>query len=183
MLAYNPHVLGRCDHTFCLSCTNLHSGKPCPRCGIFSEPGICRPDLKIENLLKAYLPMAKFLGIDVTNTCENDVFNNNGLSAKPVAVTPSVASLSSKPPKNITKTENIASPAQVVKKRERAVSLNESLNSTINGTPVSKINKRNQKGETQLHVVGVNENVLVFCKFYLLPCVVIGLSQAGHSKS
>lgn len=159
MLACNPHVLGGCDHTFCLSCANLHSGKPCPKCGIFSEPGICRPDLKIENLLKAYLPMAKFLGIDVTNTCENDVVNNNGSSAKPVTITPSAASRSSKSSKNVMKNENFASPVQIVKKRERAVSLNESLNSTISGTPASKINKRNQKGETLLHVVSVNEMV------------------------
>jgi hypothetical protein len=103
--------------------------------------------------------MAKFLGIDVTDTCENDVVNNNGSSAKPVAITPSAASRSSKSSKNVMKTENFASPVQIVKKRERAVSLNESLNSTISGTPASKINKRNQKGETLLHVVSVNDMV------------------------
>lgn len=103
--------------------------------------------------------MAKFLGIDVTNMCENDVVNNNGSSAKPVTITPSAASRSSKSSKNVMKNENFASPVQIVKKCERAVSLNESLNSTISGTPASKINKRNQKGETLLHVVSVNEMV------------------------
>ena len=128
-LAFNPRVLGGCDHTFCLSCSNLQFGKPCTICGILSEPNMCRPDLKIESLLKAYIPMANFLGIDVTKTYENDAVNNNGFSDKFVSVTLSVATRSS--------------------------SLNESLNSSISGTPASKLNKRNQKGETQLHVVSV----------------------------
>ena len=116
---------------------------------------MCRPDLKIESLLKAYIPMANFLGIDVTKTYENDAVNNNGFSDKFVSVTLSVATRSSRTLKNPVKTDNFASPAQIVRKRERTASLNESLNSSISGTPASKLNKRNQKGETQLHVVSV----------------------------
>ena len=115
---------------------------------------MCRPDLKIESLLKAYIPMANFLGIDVTKTYENDAVNN-GFSDKFVSVTLSVATRSSRTLKNPVKTDNFASPAQIVRKRERTASLNESLNSSISGTPASKLNKRNQKGETQLHVVSV----------------------------
>ena len=113
---------------------------------------MCRPDLKIESLLKAYIPMANFLGIDVTKTYENDAVNNNGFSDKFVSVTLSVATRSSRTLKNPVKTDNFASPAQIVRKRERTASLNES---SISGTPASKLNKRNQKGETQLHVVSV----------------------------
>lgn len=176
--------MGGCDHTFCLSCSNLCSGKPCPICGILSDPDMCRPDLSIENLLKAYLPMAKFLGIEVTTTKENDVVNNNGFSEKSVSVTPPIATRSSKTQKNTVKTDNFASPAQIIKKRERTVSLNESLNSSISGTPASKLNKRNQKGETQLHVVSVffsmYSSILQILSLFLCN---LGLPQARHSKS
>ena len=183
-LAFKPHVLGGCEHIFCLSCTNLHSGKPCPICGIISDPGSFSADLQMEKLLKAYLPMAKFLGIDVTKTYENDVDNSKEFRAKSASVTPSVANRTSRIPKNPVKTNNFASPAQIIKKPERTISLNESLNSSISGTPASKLNKRNQKGETQLHVVSDYQHVEVFSKFSLfLMCWNLGLSQAGHSKS
>jgi len=40
-------------------------GKPCPVCKVKSSHDSCRPDSYIENLIEAYLPMAKFLSIDV----------------------------------------------------------------------------------------------------------------------
>ncbi|KAI9555390.1 hypothetical protein GHT06_017905 [Daphnia sinensis] len=159
-LAYNPHILGGCDHTFCQSCTNIHCGKPCPVCGVVSLPDTCKPDTVIENLIEAYLPMADYLEIDVTSAIQNDIHSNKKSSQKLVPTTP--ASTVNKPvktPKFSLKTENFATPVHTIKRRGRTGSLSESFNTSISGTSASRIDKRNAKGETQLHVACLKQDV------------------------
>lgn len=102
--------------------------------------------------------MAKFLGVDVSNLPNNDA--NKTKSGKiAILKTPSSVSRSSKrisvKATTISESENLAT--SIVKKRERKASLNESLDCSTSGSvsSVSKINKRNQKGETPLQVVSI----------------------------
>lgn len=107
----------------------------------------------IENLIEAYLPMAKFLNV-------NDEWKSPLQAVKrseSMLTTPST--ISRIPSK---KNGNKSTPASTceantgpsIRRSLKKESFNESLDSSMVGTgSMSKINKRNQKGETPLHVV------------------------------
>lgn len=100
--------------------------------------------------------MAEYLGIDVTPAVHNDIHLNKELSKKLVPATPaSTINRPVKTPKNSLKPENFSTPVHTIKRCGRTGSLSESLNTSISGTSASRIDKRNAKGETQLHVVSV----------------------------
>lgn len=71
-IALNPHVLGNCDHTFCLECANNLAGEPCVTCDASSSPDLCQPDRVVENLLEAFLPVAKFLQLPLSHNQSSD---------------------------------------------------------------------------------------------------------------
>ncbi|XP_057380991.1 BRCA1-associated RING domain protein 1-like isoform X2 [Daphnia carinata] len=104
--------------------------------------------------------MAEYLGIDITATIQNDIHSNKESSQKLVPATPSsIINNPVKTKKNTLKTENVAIPVHTVKRCGRTGSLNESLNTSVSGTCASRIDKRNVKGETQLHVACLKQDV------------------------
>lgn len=97
--------------------------------------------------------MAKYLGIDLTLAILNNTASSKELCPKAVLTTPSATNRPAKSSTNSIRTENFTTPINVIKRRERIGSVNESLNNSISGTSALRIDKRNAKGETQLHVV------------------------------
>ena len=155
----NPHNLGGCSHTFCLTCTQLHVGKPCPVCKVKSSHDSCRPDSYIENLIEAYLPMAKFLSIEVPKPKGLNV-NNNKTTSKRLSTRPTLSSHESN--------KSVAEPSPTIShrragavKRKGNVLLNETSNQkeksvgsnnstiSINASISTKLSASISKLETQ----------------------------------
>ena len=116
--------------------------------------------------------MAKFLGIDVT---QSQPIKIDSTESGPTAVT-KTPSATTKPSrakalKTFNKTEQFVSPSPlIIQKHERKASLNESLDSSINaGSSVSKLHKKNQKGETPLQVVSILHNMSLAVVTNCLP--------------
>ena len=155
-LALNPHNLG-CAHVFCLTCAQRHAGKICPVCKVISSVQDCKPDSYIENLIEAYLPMSKFLQIEVDVKKSNgDLSNNNNKritqtfssndgSTSKAGPSPNIA------PKrtNSKQNENIL-PA---KRERRSCVTNSSMNTTLKSPAVTPREKSAVvKSETPLQV-------------------------------
>lgn len=124
-MAFNPYNLG-CLHTFCLPCTQLYAGKPCPVCQEKSSPESCKPDSYIENLIEAYLPMAKFLSIDVPKPKSLNAKINNKTTSKRLSARLTLPSNESN--KSIAEPSPTIGPKRTGVKRKENVLLDEKSN-------------------------------------------------------
>lgn len=179
-LAYNPHILGKCDHTFCLKCTETLAGKECPVCGVSTLAESCKPDRLIENMIEAYLPVAKFFRLPLDEPSSTGPTSSAKTAEPLIPSTASTSFASSKVSKNLKKDSTKAEPSPSSGRRQRKNSmdnLNASIGSSITPMNAARLQKRNAKGETPLQVVRYPSTCHIFDTFHAISSFHSGLRK------
>ena len=104
-LAYNPHILGKCSHTFCRTCVKNLLGKRCPvlNCGVLSPIDAYKLDPTTEKMIEAFLPIAKYFQLPLPDV------PSIGSQEEIAAQKNTIKASSSKVPSTVVVEENLAS--------------------------------------------------------------------------
>ena len=170
-MALNPHNLG-CSHTFCLICTQFYAGKPCPICKVTSSSDSTKPDSYIENLIEAYLPMAKFLSIDLSKSQSINNVNNINTSKKRLSTRKTLSlcesnnSIAEPSPTiglkraGVKRKENLVLDERSNNKKEKSAGSNSSINTTISIKSSASISKLETSKPSEIPLQVRNQSLL-----------------------